>query len=86
MIEHLYAIEYSQYSNDNDMYPFHIGTLKKAIEDNLVDYYHNNRQENKWQIIYIGGFEDCHLKLAALQKEKEKEWLTPPGPARKITT
>lgn len=72
--ECFYTIEYSQYSNDNGMYPFHVGTLKKALEDNLRDYYHHNRQENKWQIIYTGSYEDCHRELAKLQKIKQREW------------
>lgn len=63
-----YALEYSQYSMDNDMYPFHIDTLSKAIKGNLADCLCNNRKENKWQIIYIGTEEGCYKMLETVKQ------------------
>lgn len=69
----LWALEHSQYSEDTGMYPWHIGTLKSAIEGNLRDCHHNNRGENKWQIVYIGpDFESCQKVHEALLEMKAK--------------
>lgn len=72
-MESLWALEHSQYSEDNDLYPYHVGPLSEAIRGNLQDYYHNNRRENKWQIVYIGpNFESCSRKIEQLEKLRAK--------------
>lgn len=70
----LWALEHSQYSENNGLYAWHIAPLKNAIEHNLRDCQHNNRGPNKWQIVYIGSSFDLCKKacdeLRLLKKEK----------------
>lgn len=70
----LWALEHSQHSEDEGVYPWHIGTLKDAIEGNLRDCQHNNRKRNKWQIVYIGpDLESCQKACEALEEIKAKQ-------------
>ena len=66
----IYSLEYSRHSDENGMYPFHIGPLWDAVKHNLSDFYHNNRGENKWQIIYIGDIKDCYKLADRLMVER----------------
>jgi hypothetical protein len=64
-----YSLEYSRYSDERGKVPFHIGPLKDALEHNLIDFYHNQRGENKWQIVYIGTPEDCYRVMEGLTRK-----------------
>jgi len=70
-IEEEYAVEFSQWSQDQEKYPWHIGLLCDALMNNVEDYYHNNRQENKWQIVFIGSQDEC-CKAADYLRSKRK--------------
>lgn len=70
--EDIYSLEHSQYSEDKGMFPFHIGPLYDAIEHNMTDYHYNNRQRNKWQIIFIGTMGDCSNVLESYAAKKRK--------------
>lgn len=70
-LHELYCLEYSEYSSHHG-YPWHIGTLFDATENNLQDFYWNNRQENKWQIVFVGSQNDCSLELDDLVKKKKQ--------------
>lgn len=72
-MDELWSLEHSQYSEDEGKYPWHIGLLKTAIESNLTDCQHNNRKENKWQIVFIGSVEECQKACEALTQLKIKE-------------
>lgn len=66
-----YALEHSQYSESSGKFPFHIGPLEYAVDSNLVDFFHNNRRENKWQIVFIGrSLEECRQVMARLIEGK----------------
>ena len=65
-----YSLEFSQYSENQVRYPYHVGPLHDAVEHNLIDFYHNNRGENKWQIIFIGTFEECNDAIKTLTENK----------------
>lgn len=68
-----WALEHSQYSEDQGKYPWHIGYLSTAIESNLRDCQHNNRGPNKWQIVYIGpDMESCSVVCEVLIKAKRE--------------
>ncbi len=66
----VYCVEYSEYSNKNGMFPFHVGPLDSAIKKNLRDFWHNSRGDNKWQIVYIGTVDKCSDVLDGLNTER----------------
>jgi hypothetical protein len=65
----VHALEYSRHSEDMNGFPFHIGTLETAVKKNLMDYYENNRGQNKWQIIFIGTYDECQKVLEIRYEE-----------------
>jgi hypothetical protein len=71
MTQELYSVEYSQYSEDNDMYPWHITPVHQALNDNVKDFLHNTRKLNKWQIVFIGSWEACHARIDELIRAKK---------------
>ncbi len=71
----LWSVEHSQYSEDHEMYPFHVGWLSKAILENVRDFTYNNRKGNKWQIVYIGTHAECcnaHDVMREKYEERQK--------------
>ncbi len=68
----LYCVQYSQYSDDNNMFAFHYEPLSSALDSNLQDFWDNNRRSNKWQIIFIGPIEDCVTTIELLVKEPNR--------------
>lgn len=66
----LWTLEHSQYSEDNKLFPFHVQTLKETVEDNMRDYLHNNRGQNKWQVIFVGTQEQCSRLCDELVRRK----------------
>lgn len=70
-INQLWALEHSQYSEDQRMYPWHISPLKDALNGNLRDCQYNNRGSNKWQIVFIGPSpEACNDAITRLKTWK----------------
>lgn len=69
----LYSLEHSQYSEDKGSFPYHVGPLDNAIKHNLIDWEHNSRGENKWQIVFIGTMLDCHDAMNALIKRRKNQ-------------
>lgn len=56
-----FALEYSQYSDERGLCPFHISPLTDAVSANLSDFFNNDRADNKWQVVYIGAsLEECN--------------------------
>jgi len=68
----IYCVEYSEYSVQNGMIAFHLGTLKEAIFNNVQDMNHNNRQENKWQIVFIGTLKESSKAFTTLSRNKKR--------------
>ena len=66
----LYALEFSQYSDDADMYPFNIDTVERILRKNVRDMYHNNQGDNKWQIVFVGSHSDCVAAMDAIIARK----------------
>lgn len=66
-----YALEYSQYSADKGLFPFHYGPLGDALRHNLIDFWTNQRGANKWQIIFIGSPADCQRVMDGLIARKK---------------
>ena len=62
----LYTLEHSQWSENEGLFPWHITSLKEAVEYNLQDCFHNNRGPNKWQI--VGVFRTVEECTAAMDK------------------
>lgn len=62
----IYSIEYSQWSMDHNLFPWHWTTLEDAIHKNRIDMVHNNRGNNKWQIVFIGSLDACINELERL--------------------
>ena len=63
------CLEFSQYSKDREMYPYHVMELDQAIRDNMQDSLYNNRGSNKWQIIFIGSIEHCSNMILMHQEQ-----------------
>ena len=70
MIDNLWVVMHSQYSEDSDMYPYHIGPLKAEVDLNFKDSLHNHRGPNKWQIVHVGTRGNCVEFLEAYQELK----------------
>jgi len=67
----LYTLEHSQWSENQGLFPWHITSLKEAVEFNLQDFFHNNRGPNKWQIVGVfGTLEECTAAMDKLIDEK----------------
>jgi hypothetical protein len=77
--EQIYCVEYSECSNQHGMFPFHTCTVGEAIRSNIEDMYHNNRRENKWQIVFIGSQRECsdaiehYFNTLSLAKKKRAQ-------------
>jgi hypothetical protein len=67
----IFSLEHSQYSEDKGMFPFHTTFLFDAIEANNQDFYYNNREENKWQIIFIGSMKECNKYMNQIVKKRK---------------
>jgi hypothetical protein len=65
-----YCLEHSQYSEDTGLFPFHIQELVYTVEDNMKDYARNSRGQNKWQVIFIGTYDECHDFASRLLMDK----------------
>lgn len=73
----IYALEHSQYSEDNNLCCFHIGPLNQAIQANMRDCISNLRQSNKWQVVFTGTYDECHrqgLALFCQKRNRHPEW------------
>lgn len=66
----LYTLEHSQYSEDTGIFPFHIAPINRTVKRNLIDCRDNHRKKNKWQLIFVGSFEDCTKLMNHLLLEK----------------
>ena len=67
------SLEYGRWSDENGLFPWHITTLKDAIHRNRIDLFHNNRGQNKWQIVFIGpSFEACSNEMDRLIRQLEQ--------------
>jgi len=62
----LWCLEHSQYLEDWGRYPFHVGPLCSALEDNMEDCLYNYREANKFQLIFIGTKNQCATQAAEL--------------------
>lgn len=71
-LDELYALEHSQYSEDEGKFCFHYEPLTSAIEKNLTDYRYNDREANKWQIIFVGSSAECVEFMETLIFKKNK--------------
>ena len=55
----VYALEFSQYLHEKNGYPFMLDNISSTIKKNVHDMYHNERGNNKWQLVFIGSYEEC---------------------------
>jgi len=72
-MKELWCLEHSQYSEDRGMYPFHVCLFDEAVRTNVQDYHHNNRGENKWQVIFTGSPDECTQLCNELILDKVKK-------------
>lgn len=62
----LWRVEHSRYSEENQMYPFHLGTLQDAVKCNLRHFKTDHRGPNRWEIVFVGTLDQCSEMIDAL--------------------
>lgn len=71
-LHELCCLEYSEHSSVNGLFPWHVGTLDDAIENNIRDMFYNNRGPNKWQIVWVGTAEECDNMMNAYSENQKQ--------------
>jgi hypothetical protein len=72
LLDHLWCLEYSEYSESVGMCPWHLDLLNDALSANLDDFFNRTNGKNKWQMVCVGTREKCVNYLELLtQAERE---------------
>ena len=65
----LWGVEYSEYSKQKGMYPFHVDTLDRLVKQGFEDMISNGRGENKWCLVFCGSEHQCHAFTSEMTKK-----------------
>lgn len=69
--EELYTLEYSRYSEQNKMSPWHIDTLDRTLKKNMEDCITGRTGKNVWMVIMVGTHQQCKDALYAMERIKK---------------
>ncbi len=62
-MEDIFWLMFSQEALDNGSYPFHCNSQLEETVIGMKNFVHGAKRSKKYQVIFVGTHEQCHLQL-----------------------